>query len=109
MGLVYGQTTSKYKMRWIVGLLAILVALTGQADSQHIVDNIVSQVSSFFQTYDEAPYNVTRITAQYQERSYPAQKWVCTEQTAPITEDVSETQFWNCSDILLETMRGLRQ
>jgi len=81
-------------MRWL-GFLAILAAVAGHAASQDIVTEIISQVSSFFQTYEEAPYEVTRTFSNgFEERSYPAQKWVCTEDDALMTEDVSERHFW---------------
>ncbi|ROT75805.1 Heme-binding protein 2 [Penaeus vannamei] len=59
------------------------------------IDTFTSQISSFFQTYEEAPYAVTESHAGYEERVYPARKWVCTEHTAHRDdEDVTSSMFW---------------
>jgi len=81
-------------MRLLVICLAFLAAVARPAASQSIVDNVVAQVSSFFETYEEAPYTLVKSTNTYEERSYPARKWVCTENTGSQTEDVTENQFW---------------
>ncbi|XP_069973224.1 heme-binding protein 1-like [Penaeus vannamei] len=79
-------------MRTLVLLTVLLAATSAHADW---IDTFTSQISSFFQTYEEAPYAVTESHAGYEERVYPARKWVCTEHTAHRDdEDVTSSMFW---------------
>ncbi|XP_047479609.1 heme-binding protein 2-like [Penaeus chinensis] len=80
-------------MRTLVVLTVLLAATSAHASW---LDSITTQISSFFQSYEEAPYSVTATYAGYQERVYPARKWVCTEHTGHREDDDSTSNlFWN--------------
>ncbi|XP_042872142.1 heme-binding protein 1-like [Penaeus japonicus] len=79
-------------MRYLILLTVLLAATSTRAD---FFDNISSQISSFFRSYEEPIYNTTHLYPGYQERVYAPSKWVCTEHTAHSDDDdVTEVMFW---------------
>jgi len=79
-------------MRALATVCVLALATTAQAGW---FDNLRSQITSFFQTYEEAPYNVAATYPGFEERQYPAKKWVCTQRTVHIDDDNGEDgMFW---------------
>ncbi|XP_063606188.1 heme-binding protein 1-like [Penaeus indicus] len=58
------------------------------------VDEIISQVGGLFHSYEEAPYTVDAKHTGYEERTYPAKKWVCSEEMSEDGTRVMEQLFW---------------
>merc|ERR1712168_1455373 len=76
-------------MRALVMVCMLAMVATAQAGW---FEDLRNQVASYFNSYEAAPYNVTAIYAGFEERQYPAMKWVCTRQTVHI--DGEDGMFW---------------
>ncbi|XP_018018731.1 heme-binding protein 2 [Hyalella azteca] len=65
--------------------VAVLGCVVASAAAQFSwINNVIDGVASIFQTYEEAPHTVVRtFQAGFEERQYPARKWVCTDHVAP--------------------------
>lgn len=77
-------------MRWLAVLVALLALSSTQAN---IFSNIIGQIKGMFSTYEEVSYSIIRSAPGYEERSYPAKKWVCTRGESNSGE-VMEILFW---------------
>ncbi|XP_050729809.1 heme-binding protein 2-like [Eriocheir sinensis] len=86
-------------MRALAPTCLLLVLLSSAAPSQAgIVDkfsDFINQVFGIFRHYEEAPYTVINKGHGYEEREYPASKWVCTPENtnSDVGQDLGHL-FW---------------
>ncbi|XP_045106326.1 heme-binding protein 2-like [Portunus trituberculatus] len=75
--------------------VVLLLALTVCPAQAGFIDDLINQVKSIFQTYEEAPYVVAGTGNGYQERVYSRTKWVCktVSDNPRVGEDLS-LLFW---------------
>jgi len=78
-------------MRWVT-LSAVILAAIATANAQGILTNFLNTFENR-DSSEGAPYQVVKSTGQYEERYYPARKWVCTEQQGRDGEDISSGMF----------------
>jgi len=78
-------------MRWVILSAVILAALATTTNAQNLIDNMLNFFDSR-DNYEAAPYEV-KSTGKYEERFYPANKWVCTEKTAEKGVNVDNDMF----------------
>ncbi|XP_069157818.1 heme-binding protein 2-like [Procambarus clarkii] len=74
-------------MRWLV--VCSLLLLGSTAAQANFISDIVEEIINLFQTYEEAPYNVTRTANGYEERLYEARKWVCSRSNSYSDPDMA--------------------
>merc|ERR1712142_543367 len=82
------------RMRWVT--LSVGVILAGTVTTTYAQGNILTNFLNSFDSrdnYEGAPYQVVKSTGQYEERNYPAKKWVCTEQQGRAGDDISNGMF----------------
>lgn len=81
-------------------VLLVLAALASTADAASIFDVFGSSVSSLVTTQEEVPYTLIRKAQGYEERKYPAQKWVCKQHSGPLTAEAQQEAFLSLFDYL---------
>jgi len=83
-------------MRWVtLSAVALAVATVPTAHAQGPQGFFTNLLNNFDSrgNYEAAPYEVVKTTGQYEERNYPAKKWVCTEGQGRDGDDISNGMF----------------
>ncbi|XP_042872141.1 heme-binding protein 2-like [Penaeus japonicus] len=78
-------------MRWLCVCSLLLLVSASRANW---IEDMVAQLGGLFHSYEEAPSNVIAMHNGYEERSYPARKWVCSEEKSTDGTVVMERLFW---------------
>lgn len=80
-------------MKRTVSTLAALLLVTGASAS--VWDSIVGGFNAAVGSgIEEAPYTVVNDAGKYEERQYPARKWVCTTASGPSREEAETNSMF---------------
>ncbi|XP_069973226.1 heme-binding protein 1 isoform X2 [Penaeus vannamei] len=75
-------------------LCAFSLLLLASATNANWVEDVVGHVGGMFHSYEEPPFSVDARHAGYEERTYPAKKWVCSKEESDDGTQIMEHLFW---------------
>jgi len=83
-------------VRWVTFTAAVLAVAPAAVLAQGPLSSFFTNLLDNFDSrdnYEGAPYTIVKSTGAYEERLYPAKKWVCTEGQGRAGEDIGNGMF----------------